>query len=233
MTAPVIVALDYESSAEALALVRLLGQEATAYKVGLQMLVEEGPELVRTLVGMDKSVFLDLKTHEIPNSVAGAVRAAGKLGVAMVTVHASGGSAVLQSAVAAAAPFPGLKVLALTVITSLKDADLPEIGLEPSVQNQVVRLAQLAVANGCHGVVASAHEAHMLVKLLPAGTLIVVPGIQLVGSAASDQARVSSPKFAAAAGATHIVVGRAVTAAEHPQEAFRAVILEFNERSDA
>ena len=131
MSNRVIVALDFESRREALALVGSLGVEASFYKVGLQMLTEEGPDIVRSLVAMGKEVFLDLKVHEIPNSVAGAVNAAGKLGASMVTVHASGGSAVLRSAVAAAKPFPHLRVLALTVISSLTDQELPEIGLAP------------------------------------------------------------------------------------------------------
>jgi orotidine-5'-phosphate decarboxylase len=142
-----------------MALVDKLGPACSSYKVGLQLLTEEGPEVVRELVGRDKNVFLDLKLHEIPNSVASAVRAAGKLGVGMVTVHASAGSAVLRAAVAAAADCPNLRVLALTVITSLTDKELPEIGLAPSVRQQVERLATLAAHCGCHGIVASAHEA--------------------------------------------------------------------------
>ena len=118
---PVIVALDFDTRLEAMELVRQLGAESTFYKVGLQLLTEEGPSVVRDLVAMGKDVFLDLKLHEIPNSIIGAVGAAGKLGASMVTVHASGGSAVLKAAVAAATPYPGLKILALTVITSLSD----------------------------------------------------------------------------------------------------------------
>jgi orotidine-5'-phosphate decarboxylase len=224
MPAPVIVALDFPTRTEAVALVHSLGAEASFYKVGLQLLTEEGPGVVRELVSLGKHVFLDLKLHEIPNSVAGAVRAAGKLGASMVTVHASGGSAVLRAAVAAAAPFLNLKVLALTVITSLADNDLPEIGLAPSVQEQVERLAKLAAACGCHGVVASANEAAYLVSQLPQDMLIVTPGIQLVGAAANDQARIATPQLARKSGATHIVVGRSITQAANPQAAFRAAI---------
>jgi orotidine-5'-phosphate decarboxylase len=182
MPMPVIVALDFPCRAEAMELVHSLGEESSSYKVGLQLLTEEGPGIVRDLVALGKSVFLDLKLHEIPNSVAGAVRAAGKLGVSMVTVHASAGSGVLRAAVAAAAPFPELKVLALTVITSLTDHDLPEIGLAPSVGQQVERLAMLAASCGCHGVVASAHEAASLASKLPHGMLIVTPGVQRPGA---------------------------------------------------
>ncbi len=231
MPSQVIVALDFESSSEALQLVSALGQEADHYKVGLQLLTEAGPDLVRTLVLSGKHVFLDLKLHEIPNSVAGAVKAAGKLGASMVTVHASGGSAVLRAAVAAAAPFPNLRVLALTIITSLSDRDLPEIGLSPSVQEQVTRLGLLAVSCGCHGVVASAQEAAYLQRLLPAGSLIVAPGIQLAQTTATDQARVATPQAAAQAGATHVVIGRAITAAAEPLAAFRSALASF--RRDA
>ena len=175
MFAPVIVALDFPSQEEAMALVEKLGHACSSYKVGLQLLTEEGPEVVRELTGRGKHVFLDLKLHEIPNSIVGAVRAAGKIGVGMVTVHASAGSAALRAAVTAASEYPNLKVLALTVITSLTDKELPEIGLVPSVRQQVERLATLAARDGCHGIVASAHEAAYLTSLLPSGTLIVTP----------------------------------------------------------
>jgi orotidine-5'-phosphate decarboxylase len=224
MRTPVIVALDFASKAEALALVRLLGPSAISYKVGLQLLTEEGPGVVRELAAAGKDVFLDLKLHEIPNSVAGAVAAAGKLGVTMVTVHASAGSAVLRAAVKAAAPYPQLKVLALTVITSLGDQDLPEIGLAPSVRAQVERLAALAARCGCHGVVASANEAAYLSAQLPTGMLIVTPGIQLGNGKATDQVRVATPEVARQNGATHVVIGRSIAQAANPLQAFQAAV---------
>jgi orotidine-5'-phosphate decarboxylase len=224
MPTTVIVALDFPTKAKAMALVRELGEEASSYKVGLQLLTEEGPQFVRELVAQGKLVFLDLKLHEIPNSVAGAVRAAGKLGVSMVTVHASGGSAVLRAAVSAAAAFPELKVLALTVITSLSDEDLPEVGLAPSVRQQVELLADLAARSGCHGVVASAIEAAYLSPRLPQGMLIVTPGIQLAGAVSNDQARVATPSIAQKSGATHIVVGRSITQSNNPRAAFKAAL---------
>lgn len=228
MPSPVIVALDFESAAEARALVRKLGPQADHYKVGLQLLTEAGPELARELAQSGKSIFLDLKLHEIPNSVAGAVRAAGRLGTSMVTVHASAGSAALRAAVAAAEPFPQLRILALTVITSLADADLPEIGLAPSVEAQVKRLAALASAAGCHGVVTSANEAAYLRHVLPEHALIVCPGIQLPMSGKTDQVRVATPAIAVKAGATHIVVGRAITSAAEPEAAFRTALAAFH-----
>ncbi|HEY8360733.1 MAG TPA: orotidine-5'-phosphate decarboxylase [Ramlibacter sp.] len=217
----VIVALDFDSGDQARRLVDVLGPEVGAYKVGLQVLTAAGPALVEELVALGKEVFLDLKLHEIPNSVAGAVRAAGRLGATMVTVHASAGSAALRAAVQAAAPFPRLQVLALTVITSLGDADLPEIGLAPSVDQQVERLSRLAAGSGCHGIVASAREARFLALAMPRGLLIVTPGIQLEDTAGNDQARVATPAYAAASGATHIVVGRAIAGAADPPAAYR------------
>lgn len=224
MPAPVIIALDVPTMADALALVRTLGDSAECYKVGLQLLTEAGPEVVRELVALGKQVFLDLKLYEIPNSVAGAVTAAGRLGVSMVTVHASAGSAVLRAAVAAAAPFPALEVLALTVITSLSDEDLPEVGLAPSTRRQVELLADLAARCGCHGVVASAIEATYLRARLPEGMLIVTPGIQLPGMAANDQARVATPSVARQSGSTHIIVGRSITQSNDPQAAFATAL---------
>jgi orotidine-5'-phosphate decarboxylase len=222
----IIVALDVGSEAEAKALVEQLGSAASSYKVGLQLLTAEGPLIVRWLVGQGKKVFLDLKLHEIPNSVASAVTVAGGLGVSMVTVHASGGSAVLRAAVNAAQPFPHLQVLALTVITSMGDEDLAEIGVSGTVLEQVERLAALAAAAGCHGVVASAQEAARLRQVLPAKMLIVTPGTQLAGEAKSDQARTTTPSQAIRAGATHLVIGRSITRAASPIAAFASTYRE-------
>jgi orotidine-5'-phosphate decarboxylase len=213
----VIVALDFDTAPEAMALVDRLGPSATHFKIGLQLLTADGPSTVRALVAQGKTVFLDLKLHEIPVSVAAAVTAAGKLGVSMVTVHASGGAAVLQAAVAAARAFPQLKVLALTVITSLNDADLKDIGVSDTVPGQVARLARLAVAAGCHGVIASADEAALLKSMLPNDALIVTPGIQL---SATAQSRSASPEAAICAGATHVVIGRSINGATDPVDAF-------------
>lgn len=216
-----IVALDVDSATEAMALVDRLGPACSTYKVGLQLLTAGGPAPVRALVDRGKRVFLDLKLLEIPNSVAGAVAAAGALGVTMVTVHASGGSAVLRAAVEAARPWPTLQVLALTVITSLRDADLAETGVAGGVAAQVERLARLALAAGCHGVVASAQEAAALRRWAPAGFCIVTPGTQLPDAAATDQARSTTPAQALAGGATHLVFGRAVVKAADPLAALQ------------
>ncbi|HSI59112.1 MAG TPA: orotidine-5'-phosphate decarboxylase [Ideonella sp.] len=219
----VIVALDVASGEQARGLVAALGDSAGFYKIGLQLLTADGPALARELVGAGKQVFLDLKLHEIPNSVASAVAAAGALGATMVTVHASGGSAILRAAVEAARAWPKLQVLALTVVTSLREADLQEVGITATVDEQVLRLAGLADAAGCHGVVASPREAALLRSRLRAGMLIVTPGIQLASEAATDQARVATPAAAVRAGATHIVVGRSVVQAADPRAAMARV----------
>jgi orotidine-5'-phosphate decarboxylase len=223
MSGRVIVALDVERHEQATRLVEQLGAAAGFYKVGLQLLTAAGPAVVRELVDARKQVFLDLKLHEIPNSVAGAVAAVGALGVSMVTVHASGGAAVLRAAVQAARPYPNLRVLALTVITSLRDAELAEVGVPGGVEAQVLRLARLAAAAGCDGVVASPREASLLRTALPAGALIVTPGTQLPGEVANDQARVASPAEAIGAGATHVVIGRSITQAADPRAVFDQV----------
>ncbi len=225
----VIVALDFSSEAQAKALVELLGAAASSYKVGLQLLTAEGPSIVRWLVGQGKKVFLDLKLHEIPNSVASAVTVAGTLGVSMVSVHASAGSEVLRAAVKAAQPFPHLQVLALTVITSMGEQDLAEIGVHGSVLEQVERLAALAAAAGCHGVVASAEEAARLRQVLPAKMLIVTPGAQLAGEAKSDQTRTATPSQAIQAGATHLVMGRSIARAVNPVTTFASICGEVAE----
>jgi orotidine-5'-phosphate decarboxylase len=225
----IIVALDFETAAEAAQLVERLGASAQFYKVGMQLLTAEGPAVVRQLVSAGKQVFLDLKLFEIPNSVAGAVTAAGQLGVSMVTVHASGGSAILRAAVEAARPFPNLKILALTVITSMREQDLLEVGVTVTVAEQVARLAHLAVASGCHGVVASPQEAQLLRAALPSEMLIVTPGTQLPGDAKNDQVRTATPAQAIRAGSTHLVIGRSISRSPNPVASFSAICTEIAE----
>jgi orotidine-5'-phosphate decarboxylase len=223
----VIVALDVDSADAAFRLVEQLGDSTDVYTVGLQLLTAEGPEVVRRLIASGKQVFLDLKLHEIPNSVASAVRAAGRLGASLLTVHASGGPAVLRAAVDAARPFPQLKILALTVITSLRDEDLPALGIDATVPQQVSRLALLAADAGCHGVVASALEAVMLRQRLPRGLLIVTPGTQWPLALNNDQARIASPMDALRAGATQVVMGRSITGAADPAASMAALQAEL------
>ena len=222
-TSRIIVSLDFDSADEALRIVESLGPSACHYKVGLQLLTSVGPSIIKSLVSQGKEVFLDLKLHEIPISVAGAVEAAGKLGCTMVSVHASGGSAILKAAVDAAKPFPALRVLALTVVTSLRDQDLKDIGVLDSVPVQVARLARLAMSAGCHGVIASPEEATLLREFTPSEALIVTPGIKLSAPMQKDQVRAATPAAAIRAGASHIVIGRPITRAQNPAEVYAMV----------
>ncbi|WP_406402073.1 orotidine-5'-phosphate decarboxylase [Streptomyces sp. NBC_00879] len=222
-TSRVIVALDFDNRRAADEIVDRLGDECRFYKIGLELLTAAGPDLVKHLVAHGKDVFLDLKLFEIPNSVAGAVRAAGALGVSMVTVHSMGGSGIMGAAVAAARDFPQLRVLALTVVTSMTNSDLADVGVHDSTEAQVLRLARLAQHAGCHGVIASPQEAGPLREVMGPRTLIVTPGVTLPGESPTEHARPGTPRAAVAAGASHVVVGRAVTRAADPVAALRRV----------
>ncbi|WP_426503287.1 orotidine-5'-phosphate decarboxylase [Dactylosporangium sp. McL0621] len=219
----IIVALDCDHREAADAIVERLGEDCGSYKVGLELLTAAGPALVRDLVERGKAVFLDLKLFEIPNSVAGAVRAAAALGVSMVTVHGLGGTGIMRAAVEAARDFPQLRVLALTVVTSLTDADLADVGVHATTGEQVLRLARLADRAGCHGVIAAPAEVAALRGVLGAGPLIVTPGVALPGDGPTGHARPGTPGAAVAAGASHVVVGRTVTRAPDPLAALHRV----------
>jgi orotidine-5'-phosphate decarboxylase len=216
-----IVALDVSTSAEAQRMVQAVGPSASIFKVGKQLFTAEGPQVVRDLVGSGRRVFLDLKFHDIPNTVAAAAKAASQLNVAMFTVHASGGAAMLRAAVEAAVGGP--QVLAVTVLTSLNDEDLQQIGVSGRVLDQALRLAQLAKVNGCGGIISSPREVRQLRQALGTGFTIVTPGVRPPGSAAGDQARVDTPQAAIAAGADYVVVGRPITAAANPAAAAREI----------
>jgi len=220
-----IVALDVSSAAAAQKIVAAVGDSAFTYKVGKQLFTAEGPQIVRDLVASGRQVFLDLKYHDIPSTVASAVREAAKLHVSMLTVHASGGGRMLRAAVDAARNMnPSLMVLAVTVLTSLDDSDLEKMGVRGKVVDQVLRLSALAIADGCHGVVASAQEATELRNELDGEFLIVTPGVRPAGMGRGDQVRVVTPAEAIAAGATHIVVGRPITQAADPTAEARAIL---------
>jgi len=219
-----IIALDVSSAAAAQKIVAAVGDSALTYKVGMQLYTAEGPQVVSDLLASGRRVFLDLKYHDIPNTVAGAVSAAAKLGVSMLTVHASGSGKMLRAAVEAAQARPGLMVLAVTVLTSLDAYDLDKIGIRGSVEDSVVRLATIALANGCQGVVASAREASTLRAELGNDFAIVTPGVRPSGSSADDQVRIVTPAEAIASGASHIVVGRPITDAADPAAEARAIL---------
>ncbi|MFY0666338.1 MAG: orotidine-5'-phosphate decarboxylase [Natronospirillum sp.] len=222
-----IVALDVFTFEEAKRIVEATRSEVSIYKVGLQLLTSEGPKVIHYLRDQGKDVFLDLKLHEIPNSVASAVKAAGAHGVSMLTVHASGGKNMMEAAVRAASVFPNLKILALTVVTGLTSDDLKEIGFSLESENLVLRLAKLAESSGCHGVVASSQEAKLIKDNLHSEFLIVTPGIRPNGIEAYDQSRIGTPSFALKNGATHIIVGRPVVQAQDPESAAKAINLEL------
>ncbi|MFG3001394.1 orotidine-5'-phosphate decarboxylase [Streptomyces sp. NPDC048340] len=230
----VIVALDFDDRRDARALVARLGDACGSYKIGLELLTAAGPDLVEELVGQGHEVFLDLKLFEIPNSVAGAVRAAGALGASMVTVHAMGGTGIVAAAVEAAREFPRLRVLALTVVTSMTASDLADVGIGGTPDEQVLRLARLAAGAGCDGVIASPREVGLLRAGLGPDPLIVTPGVTLqgrgagaavagggagaavAGGAAGGHSRTGTAQEAFAAGASHVVVGRSITRAADP-----------------
>jgi orotidine-5'-phosphate decarboxylase len=222
-----IVALDVSSAAEAQKLVSRIGEVAGIYKVGLQLFTAEGPSIVRDLVSSGRRVFLDLKLHDIPTTVALAVKSAAELGAYMLTIHASGGSAMLRAATEAAAG--RMNLLAVTILTSLNDEDMQEIGVAGRVSDQVLRMAALAQSTGCQGIVTSPREALMVRKAMGEGFAIVTPGIRPSGAETNDQQRIATPAQAIMNGASHIVVGRPITHAPDPAKAAQAIISEMEQ----
>ena len=218
-----IVALDFASRARALAMVDRLGEAADFYKVGLELYTRSGPGVGRELSRRKKRVFLDLKLHDIPNTVSGAVRAATDLGVELLTIHVAGGCRMME--VAAEAAEGRVALLGVTLLTSLSPSDVEDMWGHPisSLREQVVRLATLSQERGLDGVVASPQEVQVLRRRLGKELLVVTPGIRLPGVDVNDQARVATPSQAAGAGASHLVLGRAVTAAADPVAALEKV----------
>ena len=220
-----IVALDYPTADAALALVNALGDACRFYKIGSELFTAEGPKVVREVQARGASVFLDLKFHDIPNTVSGAVRNAARLGVRLLTVHASGGVAMLRAAAEAAASVPDCGVLAVTVLTSLDSQALGQSWgrTVPDVNAEVLRLAELASDAGLHGIVCSGLEAAQVGTRFGDRLATLVPGVRLPGGATQDQARVVTPRAAREAGARYIILGRAVTAAAAPLDAMKSV----------
>ncbi len=216
---PLIVALDVSDQASALAICSQLNPSRCRVKVGKQLFTREGPQVVTALQALGFEVFLDLKFHDIPNTVAAAVEAAADLGVWMVNVHASGGSRMMRAAVEALQGKPKRPLLtAVTVLTSMAPEDLLETGVQASTEDQVRHLATMAFQAGVDGVVCSAQEADLLRTALGDRFLRVTPGIRLAGDAIGDQRRVVTPEAALAQGATHLVMGRSITGAEAPAQ---------------
>lgn len=227
MDSRLIVALDFPSAEPALALADRLKGQVRWFKVGLELYCAEGPGLVRELRRRGFSVFLDLKLHDIPNTVAGAVRSAAATGAELLTVHAAGGPAMLRAAAEAAASLPSPpQLLAVTVLTSMDAAQLSAIGIEEVPADQVRRLAAMATGSGIAGFVASAEEVARLRGLYPKATL-VIPGIRPAGAAIGDQKRVATPAAALGDGASYLVIGRPITQAADPVAATDAIVAEM------
>lgn len=221
-TNPVFVALDTTDPDYARQLAERVRTSVGGLKLGLEFFNAHGPDGIRPFTEMGLPVFLDLKYHDIPNTVAGACRAAASLGVSILNVHAQGGAAMMRAAADAVKSVnPAIRLIAVTMLTSLSDEDLPSVGLTPPVGDQVLRLASLTQQCGLDGVVCSAHEIETLRRELGPDFLLVVPGIRPAGSAVGDQRRVMGPAEAQAAGASILVIGRPITAAADPAQAAR------------
>jgi orotidine-5'-phosphate decarboxylase len=221
------IALDLPSEQEAMRLVDRLEGTCQWFKVGLELYCATGNSIVQQLRDRGFNVFLDLKFHDIPNTVAGAVRSATRAGASLLTIHAGGGAAMM-SAAAEAASVPGSpRLLAVTVLTSMDASELVGIGITASPAEQVLRLARLAQASGIDGMVCSAEEVATLRRETGPDTLLVIPGIRPAGSAVEDQRRIATPAQAIAHGASMLVVGRPITRAVNPAAAAHAILEEI------
>ncbi len=220
----IIVALDYPQAAPALALAQRLEPSLCRLKVGKELFTAAGPQLVEQLQQRGFEVFLDLKFHDIPNTTAQACKAAASLGVWMVNVHASGGSRMMDAAREGLTSFAKPpKLIAVTVLTSMAQADLVELGISVTPAEQVSRLAALAQASGLDGVVCSAQEAPELRQQAGAGFCLVTPGIRPANAAANDQSRIMTPRAALEAGSSYLVIGRPITQAPDPLQALQEI----------
>lgn len=228
-----IVALDLPTASEALALVDTLGDAADHYKVGAQLFTREGPDLVRELKDRDKWVFLDLKYHDIPHTVARAVEAAAALGIDLLTLHASGGTSMMRAA-RDAIGLDGPKLVAVTLLTSFSGSDIEEVWDKElrSIRDDVARLAALAAGAGLDGVVSSVLEVEAVKRRHGADFLVVTPGIRPEGTQSGDQARTATPAAAVRAGADYLVIGRPVHAADDPLAAYESIVAEVSESAE-
>lgn len=228
-----IVALDVHTMEEAQGLVQELGDSVSFYKVGMELFYSVGPDIVRWLKGEGKQVFLDLKLHDIPNTVAEGLCSLMRLGADILDLHTSGGYTMMQTAaekLRKTAEEQGIqcpKLIGITVLTSINQDDWKDMGNVVNIKGQVVRLAKLAKKAGLDGVVASPQEAELIREACGENFLIVTPGIRPAGSSMDDQSRVATPQSALKDGASHLVVGRPIRAAEHPREAALAILKEM------
>jgi orotidine-5'-phosphate decarboxylase len=222
----IIIALDVPDTDGALRLLDSLGESPSVVKIGLELFTSQGPSVVKAVQSRGCQVFLDLKFHDIPNTVAHAVKSAAGLGVAMTTLHASGGPVMMEAA-AKAATGSDLLILAVTVLTSMDSPQLSSIGINVEPKEQVLRLAGLACASGIGGIVCSPLEVAAIRESLGNGLRIVTPGVRPSWASAGDQKRVMTPSEAVKAGSDWLVIGRPITAAESPKEAYAKVIAEL------
>lgn len=220
MSAPLIVALDFNQKQEALKLCDALDPKHCAVKVGSEMFTLFGADFVRSLVNKGFRVFLDLKFHDIPNTVAKACKAAAELGVWMLNVHASGGINMMRAAKEAVDSMGAQKplLIAVTVLTSMNEQELQAVGVDNSILNQASKLAHLAALSGLDGVVCSAHEAKQIKENLPQGFICVTPGIRLTAETNDDQHRIMTPDKALALGSDYLVIGRPITSSSTPSQ---------------
>ncbi|MCG7529754.1 orotidine-5'-phosphate decarboxylase [Psychrobium sp. MM17-31] len=221
----VVVALDFDNQDKALAFVETIDPQSCRLKVGKEMFTYFGPEFVKQLVNKGFDVFLDLKFHDIPNTVAKAVTAAAELGVWMVNVHATGGEKMMRAAKEALVPYGDKApiLIAVTVLTSMEQAELPLIGIEAPLDEHVLRLATLTKNSGLDGVVCSAQEAQKLKAELGQDFQLITPGIRPAGSAVGDQKRIMTPEKAVAAGSDYLVIGRPITQSDNPQQVLSTI----------
>lgn len=222
----IIVALDHGTDQEILEFASRLDPELCRVKIGSILYTHYGPSLVEKLIQLKFSVFLDLKFHDIPQTVAGACRSAAELGVWMVNVHVSGGKEMMMAARSAVSALPESKrplLIGVTVLTSLNESDLSSLGCRDNIQDQVMRLAQLAYQSGLDGVVCSAQEAAFLRKILPREFILVTPGIRLPEDDSGDQKRIMTPHAAILAGADYLVIGRSVTQSSNPSRLLKQI----------
>lgn len=227
--AELIVALDVSTPGEAEAVVRRLGASVDFYKIGLELFAAAGPPVVARIKEQGKRVFLDLKLHDIPRTVERAVKSCGTLGVDLLTIHSSGGRAMIRAAAEAAASFgpAAPRVVAVTCLTSLDQQDLTDLGIGRPMAEQVAALGTLAVQNGAGGIVCSPQEVAAMRRLLGPAALLVTPGVRPAGAEVGDQKRVATPAQAVADGSTHLVVGRPILEAADPVRAAEAIRAEM------
>ena len=226
-----IVALDFSDAKEALDLVKKLGDNVTFYKVGMQLFYGAGQGVIEELVKQEKKIFLDLKLHDIPNTVAGAIKSLGNMGVDLLTIHGTGGPKMMTAAAEAREKFAlkNMKIIAVTVLTSIDDEEREKLSWKYPIDEYVIQLAQMAQKSGIDGVVSSPHEVEQIKKICGKDFLAVTPGIRLPDSDVGDQSRIATPKMALQAGSDYLVIGRPITKASDPRGAAESILKEMDE----